>query len=69
MSVAGYLPDHVVITGFRITPVVAFVRPGFELSLDRSEVQRTFEVPLDYIFDARQFPQAAAPPDAQRRGS
>ncbi len=55
VSVAGYLPDHVVITGFRITPVVGFVRTGFELSLDRGEVQRTFEVPVDYIFDARNF--------------
>jgi 8-oxo-dGTP pyrophosphatase MutT (NUDIX family) len=55
VSIAGYLPDHVVITGFRITPVVGFVRPGFELSLDHSEVQSTFEVPVDYIFDARNF--------------
>jgi 8-oxo-dGTP pyrophosphatase MutT (NUDIX family) len=55
VSIAGYLPDHVVISGFRITPVVGFVRPGFELSLDHSEVQRTFEVPVDYIFDARNF--------------
>jgi hypothetical protein len=27
--VAGYLPDHIVITGFRITPVVGFVRAAF----------------------------------------
>jgi 8-oxo-dGTP pyrophosphatase MutT (NUDIX family) len=51
VSVVGYLPDHVVITGFRITPVVAFVRPGFELALDSQEVEDTFEVPLGYLFD------------------
>jgi len=51
VSIAGYLPDHIVITGFRITPVVGFVREGFELVLDQEEVQGTFEVPLDYIFD------------------
>ena len=51
VSVIGYLPDHVVISGFRITPVVALVQPGFELSLDAKEVQDTFEVPLDYLFD------------------
>jgi 8-oxo-dGTP pyrophosphatase MutT (NUDIX family) len=51
VSVAGYLPDHIVITGFRITPVVGFVRAGFGLLLDQEEVQSTFEVPLDYIFD------------------
>ena len=51
VSVIGYLPDHVVITGFRITPVVAFVQPGFELELSSEEVADTFEVPLGYLFD------------------
>ena len=51
VSIAGYLPDHIVITGFRITPVVGFVRAGFALVPDVEEVQGTFEVPLDYIFD------------------
>ena len=51
VSVIGYLPDHVVVTGFRITPVVAFVQPGFELALDSREVEDTFEVPLSYLFD------------------
>lgn len=51
VSVAGYLSDHIVITGFRITPVVGFVRAGFTLAPDHKEVQGAFEVPLDYIFD------------------
>ena len=51
IQVIGYLPDHVVMTGFRVTPVVAFVRPGFELKLDAREVEDTFEVPLDHVFD------------------
>jgi len=51
VAVAGYLPDHVVMTGFRVTPVVGFVRPGFELLLDSEEVEDTFEVPLDFVFD------------------
>ena len=51
VAVTGYLPDHVVITGFRITPVVAFVQPGFELALASQEVEDTFEVPLGYLFD------------------
>ncbi len=55
VSVVGYLPDHIVITGFRITPVVGFVQAGFALSPDLKEVQGTFEVPLDYIFDAANF--------------
>jgi 8-oxo-dGTP pyrophosphatase MutT (NUDIX family) len=51
VDVVGYLPDHVIISGFRVTPVVAFIRPGFELLLDSQEVQSTFEVPLTYLFD------------------
>jgi 8-oxo-dGTP pyrophosphatase MutT (NUDIX family) len=51
VSVIGYLPDHVIISGFLVTPVVALVRPGFELLLDHEEVQSTFEVPVEYVFD------------------
>jgi 8-oxo-dGTP pyrophosphatase MutT (NUDIX family) len=50
VAVAGYLPDHIVISGFRVTPVVGLVRPGFELLLDAQEVQETFEVPLEFVF-------------------
>jgi 8-oxo-dGTP pyrophosphatase MutT (NUDIX family) len=51
ISVVGYLVDHILLSGFRVTPVVAFVRPGFELLLDAKEVQDTFEVPLSFVFD------------------
>lgn len=51
VSIAGYLPDHIVISGFRVTPVVGFVQPGFELLVDAVEVANTFEVPLAHIFD------------------
>ena len=39
------------ITGYLVTPVVGFVRPGFDLVLDRTEVDDVFEVPLDFILD------------------
>jgi 8-oxo-dGTP pyrophosphatase MutT (NUDIX family) len=51
VSVIGFLPDHLVITGFRVTPVVGFVKPGFELLLASEEVEETFEVPVSYLFD------------------
>src|ERR1700748_248165 len=51
VSVVGYLADHILLSGFRVTPVVAFVRPGFELLLDAQEVSDTFEVPLSYVFE------------------
>jgi 8-oxo-dGTP pyrophosphatase MutT (NUDIX family) len=50
---AGYLRDHLVISGFRVTPVVGFVRAGFDLRLDRTEVEDAFEVPLEFVLDRR----------------
>jgi 8-oxo-dGTP pyrophosphatase MutT (NUDIX family) len=49
---AGYLPDHFVITGFRVTPVVGFVNPEYQLRIAEAEVHDVFEVPLDFILDA-----------------
>ncbi len=49
---AGYLPDHHVITGFRVTPVVGFVNPDYQLSIAEAEVHDVFEVPLDFILNA-----------------
>ena len=51
VSVVGYLADHILLSGFRVTPVVGFVRPGFELLLDSQEVDDTFEVPLSHVFE------------------
>jgi 8-oxo-dGTP pyrophosphatase MutT (NUDIX family) len=48
---AGYMPDHWVGTGFRVTPVVGFVNPGYELRIETAEVHDVFEVPLDFILD------------------
>jgi len=42
----GYLPDHVVQTGYRITPVVALLAPGLALTADGTEVAEVFELPL-----------------------
>ncbi len=49
---AGYLPDHWVGTGFRVTPVVGFVNPNYTLRIAAAEVHDAFEVPLDYVLDA-----------------
>jgi len=51
----GFLPDHVVPTGFRITPVVALVQPAFTLRVDASEVAETFEIPLEHLSHAENF--------------
>ncbi len=47
----GYLDSYRTGTGFQITPVVAFVRPGFEPVLDPREVVEMFEVPLAFLMD------------------
>jgi 8-oxo-dGTP pyrophosphatase MutT (NUDIX family) len=51
VAVVGYLADHILLSGFRVTPVVAFVQPGFELMIDSEEVEDTFEVPLSHVFE------------------
>ena len=51
---AGYLPDHWVGTGFRVTPVVGFVNPDYQLRIAAAEVHDVFEVPLEFILDERQ---------------
>ena len=50
---AGYLPDHLIVTGYRVTPIVGFVVPDHALRLARDEVHDAFEVPLDFLFDTR----------------
>ena len=47
----GYLEPHLAISGFWVTPVVGFVRPGFDLHLDAREVDTTFEVPLSHVLN------------------
>jgi 8-oxo-dGTP pyrophosphatase MutT (NUDIX family) len=51
VEILGCLPDHAVITGYRVTPVVGLVRPGFTLVLDPKEVAGTFEAPLRHLLD------------------
>ena len=47
----GYLDLYMTTLGYRIVPVVARVRPGFNLVLNTSEVDAVFEVPLAYLMD------------------
>ena len=47
----GYLPDHMVLTGFRITPVVAQLQAGFQLRTDAREVAAVLSVPLRIVCD------------------
>ena len=51
VEVLGSLPTYTTITSFIVTPVVALVRPGFELVLSPGEVADAFEVPLSHLMN------------------
>ena len=53
IDVIGYLQAMPTITGFAVTPVVGLVRDPVELTIDRTEVDYTFEIPLDFLLDER----------------
>ena len=47
----GFLDGYRTGTGFNVAPVVAIIRPGFELKPDPGEVAEVFEVPLSFLMD------------------
>jgi len=48
IQTVGFLSDQIVRTGYRITPVVALLQPGFTLKPDSTEVAEVFELPLAF---------------------
>lgn len=51
IDVIGRLDTYVTRTGFEVTPVVAMIKPPFELAPDPHEVAEVFEVPLAFLMD------------------
>lgn len=51
VEVLGTLAPYRTITHYRVTPVLALVRPGFTLAADAFEVAEVFEVPLAVLRD------------------
>jgi 8-oxo-dGTP pyrophosphatase MutT (NUDIX family) len=51
IDVIGTMPQIPVLSGFRITPVLATVRPGFTLLPNPEEVEHVFQVPLAFLMD------------------
>ncbi len=51
IDVIGTMPDYVIASGYRITPVVGLVRSPFEMSADPFEVAEIFEVPLEFLMN------------------
>jgi 8-oxo-dGTP pyrophosphatase MutT (NUDIX family) len=51
VSILGVLPDYVTGSAYRVAPVVALVKPPFELAADPNEVAEIFEVPLAFLMN------------------
>ena len=51
IEIIGTLPDHEMPSGFRISPIIGWIEPPFELKLDPFEVAAAFEVPLAFLLD------------------
>lgn len=49
VEVLGHFEDYGTVTGYRVTPVIGFVRPPFDLTPDPHEVAEIFELPLEFI--------------------
>ncbi len=49
IEVIGALPVYRTVTNFDVTPVVALVKPPFEIRPDSFEVAEVFEVPLSFL--------------------
>ena len=52
IELIGFLSDQIIRSGYRITPVVALLRPGFALTPDSTEVAEVFELPLSFALNA-----------------
>jgi 8-oxo-dGTP pyrophosphatase MutT (NUDIX family) len=51
VEVVGRMPNYVSGSGYRITPVLGIVQPGFVLTINPDEVDDAFEVPLAFLMD------------------
>ncbi|MCY4152044.1 MAG: CoA pyrophosphatase [Aestuariivita sp.] len=49
VNVMGQLPPHVTVTGYVISPVVAFIEQRVEFYADAREVEEIFTVPLQHL--------------------
>jgi 8-oxo-dGTP pyrophosphatase MutT (NUDIX family) len=51
VEIAGFLPSLPTISGYAVTPIVGFVPSGTLIVPDPTEVERVFEVPLDFLLE------------------
>ena len=51
VTLLGRLEPYETVTGYRVTPVVGWVEPPFEIKADPVEVADVFEVPLAFLLE------------------
>lgn len=51
VEIAGFLPVLPTVSGYAVTPIVGLVPPGTPIRPDPTEVERVFEVPLDFLLE------------------
>ncbi len=47
----GQLPEIITISKFSVTPILAFINPNYQATIDPNEVEEVFEVPADHLLD------------------
>lgn len=51
VNILGRLNDHLTVTNYRVTPVVAAIPWPYEFKLEEAEVSRVFTIPLNWLAD------------------
>lgn len=68
VSVAGLSSPYRTGTGYLVTPVVGFIRPGFSLEANPDEVADIFETPFGFLMDPSSYEEhEREAPDGQKR--
>jgi 8-oxo-dGTP pyrophosphatase MutT (NUDIX family) len=67
IMVLGRLPEYEIPTGFRITPIVGWIEPPFDLALDAFEVACAFEAPLSHFLDPERYERREYDYDGRHR--
>jgi 8-oxo-dGTP pyrophosphatase MutT (NUDIX family) len=55
VEVLGTLPPHETVTGYRVTPVLGWIRDPFSPVAEAGEVAEVFSVPFDHVTDPARF--------------
>lgn len=67
VQLLGRLPLYETSTAYGVTPIVGWVEPPFELTIDTFEVAEVFETPLSFALDTRNYVKETAMRDGIER--